>query len=292
MSTRFEEIIISMYGQQGQAWLNSLPDLVSQLAKTWNLSDLQLMSGLSYNYVLGGMQGTKPIALKIGLDAPALQQEAGALKHFAGHGCVPLLNQDLNNGAVLLERIVPGTPLKTLFPLREQESLAIVCQMIKNLHSTPPPEPGLFPSVADVLTTLDKNWNLPAHHLNKARKLRDHLLATSANPVPLHGDLHHSNILLGADNQWLAIDPKGVMGEPAFEVGKFIRSPHVQLLEQPNAMSIIESRSAMIAQHLGFDEQRMRDWTYVQAVLAACWMAEDKLDPTYFIAIADLFYQM
>ena len=207
MSTRFEEIITSKYGQQGQAWLNGLPDLVAHIAKTWNLSDLQPMSGLSYNYVLGGMQGDKQIALKIGLDAPALQQEAAALKHFAGHGCVSLLNQDLNNGALLLERIVPGTPLKTLFPLREQESLAIVCQMIKNLHRVSQPGPGLFPSVADVLTTLDKDWNLPLRHLEKARTLRDHLLATATKQVLLHGDLHHSNILLGADNTWLGHVP-------------------------------------------------------------------------------------
>ena len=43
-------------------------------------------------------------------------------------------------------------------------------------------------------------------------------------PMLIHGDLHHYNILLSKDS-WLAIDPKGVIGPAAYEVGPLLMNP-------------------------------------------------------------------
>jgi streptomycin 6-kinase len=291
MNKRLEETVTRMYGLHGQEWLSGLPYLVAQLSKTWKLLDLQPMGNLSYNYVLGGMQKDRPIILKLGLDKPTLQREAAALLHFAGHGSAKLLDQDSNLGALLLERVVPGHRLKDLFPAQEEKSVNIVCHIIKDLQSVSTPKSGLFPNVGDWLTTFDKNWSIPQHHLDHARTLSKYLLSTSTQSVLLHGDLHHSNILSSGDDTWLAIDPKGAIGEPTYEVGAFIRSPYLKLLKEENKMILIQSRIIALAKNLGFDEQRIRDWSYVQAVMAACWMVEDKLDPEYFVKVADVLYE-
>jgi streptomycin 6-kinase len=62
-----------------------------------------------------------------------------------------------------------------------------------------------------------------------AESLFRELIASSESPVLLHGDLHHFNILSARRQPWLAIDPKGVAGEPAYEPGALLRNPNPEL---------------------------------------------------------------
>ncbi len=39
---RFRNNIISIYKEQGEIWLEKLPEIVSKLAQEWNLSNLKL----------------------------------------------------------------------------------------------------------------------------------------------------------------------------------------------------------------------------------------------------------
>jgi streptomycin 6-kinase len=128
---------------------------------------------------------------------------------------------------------------------------------------------------------LNEDLNIPVHYLTKAREVRDNLLRSASEPVLLHGDLHHDNILQHGDN-WVVIDPKGVIGEPAYEVAAFIRNPIPELLAQSNAASIISHRIARFAEILELPEQRILEWCYIQSVLAWAWALEDGCDETYF----------
>ena len=107
-------------------------------------------------------------------------------------------------------------------------------------------------------------------YLHKARKLRDELIATSAPLVLIHGDLHHDNILQNG-NEWMVIDPKGVIGEPAYEAAAFIRNPIPELLRHKNLSSIVDNRITQFAEILELSKQRIISWCYVQSVLAWAW---------------------
>ena len=91
----------------------------------------------------------------------------------------------------------------------------------------------------------------------------------------LHGDLHHFNILSAERELWLAIDPKGVVGEPAYEVGAYMRNPWPQLLSQPGVSTIMSRRLDVFSEELGIERQRLRGWAFAQAVLSAWWSYED-----------------
>jgi streptomycin 6-kinase len=134
---------------------------------------------------------------------------------------------------------------------------------------------------------LDKNWEVPAHYLQKARLLRDDLLKTLDKEVLLHGDLHHDNILQNGDD-WMVIDPKGVIGEPAFEIAAFIRNPIPELLTHKKALNIILDRINRCSEILKFPKQKIINWCYVQAILAWIWALENKNDDFYFKNLADL----
>ena len=57
-----------------------------------------------------------------------------------------------------------------------------------------------------------------------------HLGNPSGQNLVLHGDLHHYNILSAEREPWLAIDPKGIVGEPEYEAAAFLRN---NLLDRP-----------------------------------------------------------
>lgn len=182
---------------------------------------------------------------------------------------------------LLLERVVPGVSLKNYFPNREQESIEIACGVIKKLHQASIPQNHNLPHIKDWLTALDKDLNILNEYLQKARELRDHLFKTATSDVLLHGDLHHDNILQNGD-EWVVIDPKGVIGEPAYEVAAFIRNPMPELLNHAYALKIIHNRITRFSELLELPERRILDWCFVQAVLAWVWALEDGCDASYF----------
>lgn len=229
--------------------------------------------------MLSGFQGSQPIILKLGLDIDGFKREAAALMAFSGFGVVQVLSE--NNGLLLLECAVPGVSLKPHFPENDDETINITANVIRRLHKAPIPRAHVFPHVKDWLAALDKDWNIPAEYPQKARRLRDNLLKTSAKEVLLHGDLHHDNILQNGDD-WAVIDPKGVIGEPTYEVAAFIRNPIPELLAHDNALSIINHRITRFAEFLELSERRIIDWCFVQAVLAWVWALEDNCDTDYW----------
>ena len=121
--------------------------------------------------------------------------------------------------------------------------------------------------------------------LDRARGLQRDLLSMQQPTRLLHGDLHHDNVVLDAARGWLAIDPKGVIGEPAYEVGAALRNPagDPRWFAVP---SILDRRARIFAERLGLDVPRILAWGYAQAVLAAVWAIEDGTDPAAGLATA------
>jgi len=117
---------------------------------------------------------------------------------------------------------------------------------------------------------------LPAGLTARAESLFAELLASSGPPVVLHGDLHHGNILSATRAPWLAIDPKGVVGEAEYEAGALLANPSPEIAADP---AVASRRIAQLGDLLGFDRQRIRDWAFAQAVLRAWWGVEDRQSP-------------
>jgi streptomycin 6-kinase len=278
--------ILNIYGEKGKQWLDNLPNLITKLTETYGLSNLKPVNNLSYNYVLSGLQDSLPIILKLGLDVDGFKREAAALMAFAGFGAVEVLIE--NNGLLLLECAVPGVSLKSYFPEKDDGAINITANVIKRLHKVPIPSPHAFPHIKDWLAVLDCDLKIPAKTLQKARELRDQLLKTAASDVLLHGDLHHDNILQNG-NDWVVIDPKGVIGESAYEVAAFIRNPMPELLTHDSSPNIIHNRITRFAELLELPSQRILDWCFVQAVLSWVWAIEDGCDTDYFDRMTGIF---
>lgn len=272
MMKTFKQNIIAMYGVAGQQWLDQLPSITEGLANTYGLSDLEPVSNMTFNYVLAGHQQQTPIVLKLGLNSKAIFKEGECLRAFSDHGAVKLLAA--SDGMLLMERAVPGVSLKSYFPKKDHLATSVVCELMQKLHAVALPSQHHYYHIQDLLTCLDEEVDIPAKTVSKARQLRDQLLSSTTNDVLLHGDLHHDNILQQGD-RWVAIDPKGFVGDPVFELAAFLSNPMPDVLAVLNVMDLVERRIQQCAKQLNMPAQRIRDWHYVKSVLCWVWSLQD-----------------
>jgi streptomycin 6-kinase len=250
------------------------------IANRWALTLSPPFDPLTYNYVAPATRkdGMK-VVLKVGFPNPELINEITALRLFAGRGTVRLLESDPDLGVLMLEHLDPGLPLLSLKD--DQQATSIACHVMRQIWRPVPTGEGL-PSVAKWAKGLDRyrarcdgsNGPLPSCLVDQAESLFTELLSSMAEPVLLHGDLRHANILSAKRQPWLAVDPKGVIGEPAYETGVLLRNPP-ELLAERQGGRILARRLHLLAEETGFDPQRLRNWAIAQGVLSAWWNLED-----------------
>ena len=276
----FEENILAQYGDEGRRWLDALSETVSSFAKQYDLTDLSPLDLMNFNYVLKGKQGSKNIILKLGMDLLALQSEADALTCFDGFGGVTLFES--GRGMLLMREVEPGRALTEYFPENDQRATEIVCQLIQQLHAAPLPKKHSFKSLDTVCSRLDKEDVLNLSFVYKAKRLKDELLGTADSQVLLHGDLHHDNILQ-SEGGWVAIDPKGYVGDPAFDLAAYLVNPIPESLNEEHLLfEMIEQRAKQSASLLGISYDRIMQWLYVKSVLCFLWAKDDGLDVPYW----------
>jgi len=293
---QFTRRMVQMYDAEGRTWLDRLPVLIAEYEHRWSITVMSPFANLSYNYVAPAVRsdGTNVI-LKLGMPHPELRTEIAALRIYDGRGSARLLDADPEQGALLLERLMPGTLLSSLDD--DEEATAIAAKVMRQLWH-PVPTNHTFPTITQWTAGLGElrthfggtTGPFPSALVAQAETLFAELSASMAEPVVLHGDLHHDNILAAERQPWLAIDPKGLIGEPAYEVGVLLRNPYPQLLTWPQPARILARRVDQLAEALVLDRKRILGWSIAQAVLSAWWSFEDNDndDWKYWVTCAEL----
>jgi len=287
--------MLRIYGDAGRAWLERLPATLRQCAERWNLTIGPPAGEITYNLVLRVecADGTDAI-LKAGFPGRELRSEIAALRHWRGRGAARLLGADEDAGMLLIERLRPGTPLHALPD--DEQATRVAARVMRQLWQ-PAPAVHTFPTIADWGRGFARvraacggtSGPLPRRLFDAAEQTYAELSETAAPAVLLHGDLHHGNILAAERRPWLAIDPKGVVGEPAYETGAFLRNWRPDLLQSAAPREVLQQRIAVFAEELGLDAERIRLWGFAQAVLSACWSVEDHVSSGgWGIACAEL----
>jgi streptomycin 6-kinase len=222
----------------------------------------------------------EPLVLKL-LPRGGDEWRSGAvLAHWDGRGAVRLIEQA--PGAVLIERAAPGEELSPLAEAgRDDEATLILCEVMAQLDR-PAPAGATFRTIVDWGRGFARNrpaalaLGMDAALIDRAEALFHELCATQAEPILLHGDLQHFNVVSDSRRGWLAIDPKGILGEPAYETGAMLRNP-VTLPEFCADSAIIDRRARTICARLGYPYERVIGWCFSQWVLSVLWAIEDGL---------------
>jgi streptomycin 6-kinase len=278
----FTRRIRKAFGAEGDAWLSRLPSLLMDLARQWDLA-LGKPFELSYNYVAPALRadGT-PAVLKIGVPVAEIRRELPALRLYAGDGACQVLESDAERCAMLLERVVPGEMLLGLVRIDDDRATRIGARVLRKLwRPVPAGSVDPFRPVAEWFTrAFDRHrlayggpGPLPRNVFEAGVTLAPALLDSAPAPVLLHGDFHHYNVLSATRAGWLAIDPKGMTGDPGYDVGPFVGNP--RLRDAPRSPQLLNRRLDILADELEYDRARLRDWSIAHAVLSACWSAEE-----------------
>lgn len=296
----FEQYTLDIYGEKGREWIDHLPVLLTSLEERWSIRIEPPFAELSYNYVAPAIRADGSLAaLKVWIDNPELRSEMAALAHFDGRGYARLLESAPELGAMLIERLVPGQNLADLED--DDEATRIAALLMRESLSFPAPDNtnGIFPTLekwSRGFQRLRKAFGgdtgpFPAPMVEKAERLFADLDASAAPPVLLHGDLHHWNILSAQRQPWLALDPKGVIGEPAFEPAQIFLNRWPENQGRAAIRKQAERRLSIFTEILGMDPQRIMGWTFAKAVLSAWWTYEDhhrvETDSMEFIAVME-----
>jgi len=255
--------------------MNSLLERVQAKAAEWNVQIDELRETPSSMLGFGVREGTS-VVLKITKRAGDESHSGEVLRAYAGDGAVRVYESEV--GAVLLERLEPGEQLVNVVKRGEdEEATGIMVEVIRKLagHQAP----SVCPTVADWGRAFERYLQSDDEQIDRelvceARDMYQDLVSSQRTSMLLHGDLQHYNVLFDHQRGWVAIDPKGVVGELEYEVGALLRNP-VEMPEIFASADTIKRRLEILTTSLQLDYSRVLKWSYAQAVLSGIWEIED-----------------
>ncbi|KQV64474.1 aminoglycoside phosphotransferase family protein [Rhizobium sp. Root1220] len=212
----------------------------------------------------------RPAMLKISGDAA--EKAGGALMHWwNGIGAATVYAHD--DEAVLLERATGSHSLLAMaMSGGDNEATRILCRTAVKLHiprGTPPPP--LIP-LSQWFRELEPAARRHGGVLTDCSRIADALLADPPDPVVLHGDVHHGNILDFDEHGWLAIDPKGLLGEPAFDFANIFANEDLPTINAPGRL---QRQLPIVSSETGIEPKRLLQWIVAYSGLSAAWFIGD-----------------
>lgn len=254
-------------GPDWSAWLDRLPRLVGELLDEWSLTlDGEVAHGHTALVLPVRTAAGRPAVLKVGWPHDEAEHEALALQHWHGRGAVLLLKADPHRWALLLERLHP----EDLGEHWDVQACELVGGLYRSLHVVAPPQLRRLSDQArrwvGELDAVDRSAPIPRRMIEHARALaRDFAGDEATDGRLLHTDLHYANVLAGDREEWLAIDPKPLSGDPHYELAPMLWNRWEEL--DGRIRDGVRDRFFALVDAAGLDEDRARDWAIVRMLV-------------------------
>jgi streptomycin 6-kinase len=259
------------------SWVGRLPRLVRELLAEWSLTpDGAPAHGNTALVLPVRTDAGRPAVLKIGWPHWEAEHEALALQHWHGHGAVQLLRADPRRWALLLERL----HREDLGELWDLQACEVVAGLYRRLHVPAPPQlRRLSAQCARWAEELgEAELPVPRRMVEQARSLARDLAGDEATDgVLVHTDLHFHNVLAGDREEWLAIDPKPLSGDPHYELAPMLWNRFDEYAGRVRAG--VRDRFLSLVDAAGLDEDRARDWVIVRMLVTIKGELEDNAVP-------------
>ncbi|GAA5020999.1 streptomycin 6-kinase [Terrabacter aeriphilus] len=255
----------------GDDWIDELPGLIRALLAEWELEPVgRSESGVCAVAIpvrlLGAGRDAVGVSgeavLKISWPHPEAATEHLALQAWDGRGAVRLVRADPARFALLLER----AHTRDLSRVEIDDACGVIGDLLARLerpaHARVPSLTAYAHRQAEELRAAPAV--LPRRYLDQAASLATDLVDRGAPERLLHTDLHYTNVLAAYREPWLAIDPKPMSGDPAFEVAPALWNRADELGTGSQIRWSLRRRLEIICERAGLDEERARAWTIVR----------------------------
>ncbi|HEY5516176.1 MAG TPA: aminoglycoside phosphotransferase family protein [Pengzhenrongella sp.] len=285
----------------GAAWLAELPTIGARLATRWDLViGPPFTSGMAAWTAPVRTRTGEDLVLKISLPHAEARDEAAALRFWDGRGAVRLLADSPGDWGLLLERCTPGTSLAdddAPWRVRLAAAAAVLLMLVgPDARGGPAVDDPASGAVTGMRAVCDQGATAledaaarcrsaaapltvdPGIVARAAALLRE-LPRSVARTVVVHGDLNPGNILSAQRGPargpgWLAIDPKPLVGDPAYDPWPLL-SQVDDPFERPDPVAALRERTAMFAGEAGLDIDRIAAWGLARVVQSAFWYARE-----------------
>jgi streptomycin 6-kinase len=260
-----------------------LDAIVETFPPEWKVSSPELIAETVTSRIVKVRLASGEAAVIKHLTPLGMREELGGthyLEWHEGDGCIRLLAQSGNN--LLLEYAGARTLLDHLNEHGDDAATQIFVDVFLKLLQTKKaalPVPRDLIPLRTMFASLFKKAEADRRRgaqsqFIEAAGLADRLLNNQRDVQPLHGDLHHENVLHGKRG-WLVLDPKGLIGDPMYDAANMFYNP----LDRDD-LRASESRIASMART--FSEAFNRDirtilgFGMAHACLSASWHDEDE----------------
>lgn len=241
----------------------------------WSLDAAMPVAETATSWVLRATSDMGAHALKL-LKPYGFDEINGArlMQWWAGDGAARI--DAIDGHDVLMEWLDGGTLGEVVRAdnTHDHEAMNELCEVLAGLHRRrTDPVPELVPLERQMAKLRDSDLAfLPADVRplwQRAQRTLAELLATTTVRVPLHGDLHHDNVI-GRSGDWRVIDPKGLIGDPVFDGANLFRNPYPAdaLVFDP---ARIDHLADTLSQRLGWPRRRILEWAFVLNAISAVW---------------------
>jgi len=212
----------------GTAWLDRLPRLADDVCRRLRLTvDGPARHG-SNALVLPVRRDGLPYALRLSPpDDHDLAAQVTALQFWAGRGTVLLHEADPAVGAMLLERLdVDRSPAALPLP----EAVPILARVMRRLAVDPPEDvPTTRSWLRSGAERFAREWAeldrpLPGRLLAGVREAIENLLTEPGEDRAVNADLHYDQVLGGAREPWLVVDPVLARGDIEYDLARILWS--------------------------------------------------------------------
>jgi streptomycin 6-kinase len=206
------------------------------------------------------------------------------MQWWDGDGAAKVYVHD--DDAVLLERAEGKHSLLTMAMNGEDdEASRIICATVRTLNKpSAKPYPELVP--LDIwFRALESASSAHGGMFSTSNAAAKALLAEPRGVGVLHGDIHHSNILDFEDRGFLAIDPKGLLGERGYDYANLFCNPD---LPTTRDAARLRRQLPIVAQESDLAPERLLRWIIAYAGLSAAWFIEDGGDPAPPLRVAEI----
>lgn len=194
-----------------------------------------------------------------------------------GIGCVRLIARSEN--ILLMEHAGKVTLRDRIATHGDRDATRIAAEVLTEYHrpSETPPPASLQPLQRYFASLFKKagedHRNGITSPFVEAAEVAQALIANQRDIKPLHGDLHHENIIFGPRG-WLIIDPAGLIGDAALDVANMFSNP-LDRHDLTRDEERIAFMADVFADTLKRDVRTILRYAFAYGCLSAAWHEED-----------------
>jgi len=253
--------------ENSRSWLRTAPERIQKTCLDIRIEHFEQLPSDWSIVVKGVTQSGQIVYIKASPPGNETRSAIACLLRQVHPQLVGCIHSHIGNGIQVLAD-VPGKQLPTDFDATD--GLIAVGNLLAELHSLKT-HPWMIPLPTWCNDLLKPRNHVPSEILVNIERC-EHLLTTSQPAGWLHGDLHHGNIIQHSETgQLVALDPKGLVGDPSFDICTFVRNHVPQHLDNESLSNFLERRIRTIGDAAGYPTHRAFAWAAAGNALSLVW---------------------